>query len=191
MERINRVPSNLRRIALPTVVILIALGASQSFAYLEDRPPVYLEAKVGAYVILNCPVDFPKNDPIPYVLHWNKDNKPVFTLYDGILNTYETYIGRVTLLNDDLVYGKASLNLTSIRESDNGWYECKVIFPNRVPNKRNNGTWFHISVLGGTLLKIPPVNSTVLEGDPAFFHCQKSDLAMSFCEPRSCAFRNC
>lgn len=75
-------------------------------------------------------------------------NKPVFTLYDGILNTYETYIGRVTLLSNDLVYGKASLNLTSIRESDNGWYECKVIFPNRVPNKRNNGTWFHISVLG-------------------------------------------
>lgn len=65
-----------------------------------------------------------------------------------MLNAYETFIGRVTLLNNDILYGKASLNLTSIRESDNGWYECKVIFPNRVPNKRNNGTWFHISVLG-------------------------------------------
>ncbi|EAT33261.1 AAEL014457-PA, partial [Aedes aegypti] len=183
MERIAHVLTNLRRIALPTVVILITLGVTQqSLAYLEDRPPVYLEAKVGSYVILNCPVDFPKNDPIPYVLHWNKDNKPVFTLYDGILNTYETYIGRVTLLSNDLVYGKASLNLTSIRESDNGWYECKVIFPNRVPNKRNNGTWFHISVLGGTLLKIPPVNSTVLEGDPAFFHCTAQNPETMFVE---------
>lgn len=74
MERIAHVLTNLRRIALPTVVVLITLGVTQqSLAYLEDRPPVYLEAKVGSYVILNCPVDFPKNDPIPYVLHWNKD----------------------------------------------------------------------------------------------------------------------
>lgn len=128
----------------------------------------------------------------------------MFTLYDGILNSYESYIGRVTLLNNDLVYGKASMNLTSIRESDNGWYECKVIFPNRVPNKRNNGTWFHISVLGknhwrkiinvtrklipnklyagGTLLKIPPVNQTVLEGDPAFFHCVAQNPDTMFIE---------
>lgn len=157
--------------AATLLLALLLVLPAQTHGYLEDREPVYLEAKVGSYVILNCPVDFPKNDPIPYVLHWNKDNKPVFTLYDGVLNSYETFLGRVTLLNNDLVYGKASLNLTSIRESDNGWYECKVIFPNRVPNKRNNGTWFHISVLGGTLLKIPPVNSTVLEGDPAFFKC--------------------
>lgn len=153
------------------VPFVLLLGVPSALGYLEDSPPVYLEAKVGSYVVLNCPVDFPNNNPIPYVLHWNKDNTPVFTLYDGILNSYASYIGRVTLLNNDQTYGRASLNLTSIRESDYGWYECKVIFPNRVPNKRNNGTWFHISVLGGTLLKIPPVNQTVLEGDPAFFHC--------------------
>lgn len=76
MERIvHMLTMTLRRIALPTAMVLvITLGvAQQSSAYLEDRPPVYLEAKVGSYVILNCPVDFPKNDPIPYVLHWNKD----------------------------------------------------------------------------------------------------------------------
>ncbi|XP_053694924.1 LOW QUALITY PROTEIN: protein borderless [Sabethes cyaneus] len=171
-----------RKILPPLLLIIALFGLPATFGYLEERPPVYLEAKVGSYVILNCPVDFPKNDPIPYVLHWNKDNRPVFTLYDGKLNPYETFIGRVTLLNNDMVYGKASLNLTSIRESDNGWYECKVIFPNRVPNKRNNGTWFHISVLGGTLLKIPPVNQTVMEGDPAFFHCMAQNPETMFIE---------
>ncbi|XP_040167442.1 protein borderless [Anopheles arabiensis] len=170
-------------VALLLAAVLIAVcGFGWTEGYLDDRQPVYLEAKIGSYVILDCPVDFPQDEPIPYVLHWNKDNKPVFTLYDGVLNAYETFIGRVTLLNNDILYGKASLNLTSIRESDNGWYECKVIFPNRVPNKRNNGTWFHISVLGGTLLRIPPVNQTVLEGDPAFFHCVVQNPETMFVE---------
>lgn len=46
-----------------------------------------------------------------------------------------------------------------------------MIFPNRSPPTRNNGTWFHLAVDGGTLLKIPPVNQTVLEDEQAFFHC--------------------
>lgn len=72
-------------------------------------------------------------------------------------------------------------------------------FPNRSPQTRNNGkllqkipnspktilikprilfslnykkgSWFHLAVDGGTLLKIPPVNQTVLEYEAAFFHC--------------------
>lgn len=68
-------------------------------------------------------------------------------------------------------YGKASVNLTSIRESDSGWYECRVLFPNRTPSVRNNGTWFHLAVEGGSLIKIPPINTTIMEGDTAFFHC--------------------
>lgn len=64
---------HLMEILLPATLILSVLGIPLAMGYLEDRPPVYLEAKVGSYVILNCPVDFPKNDPIPYVLHWNKD----------------------------------------------------------------------------------------------------------------------
>lgn len=45
-------------------------------------------------------------------------------------------------------YGRASVNLTSIRETDNGWYECQLIFPNRTPTTRNNGTWFYLTVNG-------------------------------------------
>lgn len=44
-------------------------------------------------------------------------------------------------------------------------------YPNRSPQTRNNGSWFHLAVDGGTLLKIPPVNQTVLEYEAAFFHC--------------------
>lgn len=34
-----------------------------------------------------------------------------------------------------------------------------------------NGTWFHVAVEGGSLIKIPPINQTIMEGKTAFFHC--------------------
>lgn len=41
-----------------------------------------------------------------------------------------------------------------------------------------NGTWFHVAVEGGSLIKIPPINQTILEGKTAFFHCvtKKPDM---------------
>ena len=101
--------------------------------------------------------------------------KPVFSWYDGVLTATESYVGRIALIDDNR-HGKAAVNLTSIQESDNGWYECKVIFPNRSPNSRGNGTWFHLAVDGGTLLRIPPINQTVLEGDSAFFRCEPKNF---------------
>ena len=95
----------------------------------------------------------------------------MFSWYDGSLTASDVYSGRITLVQNAYGLGKASVNLSSIRESDSGWYECRVIFPNRTPSIRNNGTWFHLAVEGGSLIKIPPVNLTIMEGDPAFFHC--------------------
>lgn len=34
---------------------------------------IYLESKVGGHVIMACPLEFPQEVLIPYVLHWNKD----------------------------------------------------------------------------------------------------------------------
>ena len=45
-------------------------------------------------------------------------------------------------------YGLASLNLTRIRESDQGWYLCLVNFLNRSPRQDKNGTLFHLNVHG-------------------------------------------
>lgn len=97
--------------------------------------------------------------------------KNIFSWYDGVLSASEPYVGRVNLVDKIHGLGKASINLTSIRDSDSGWYQCRVLFPNRTPNTRGNGTWFHLSVDGGALMKIPPINMTVMEGDPAHFNC--------------------
>lgn len=81
------------------------------------------------------------------------------------------YTGRINLVDNRPSIGKASINLTSVRDTDSGWYECQMVFPNRSPPTRNNGSWFHLAVDGGTLLKIPPLNQTVLEYEQALFHC--------------------
>lgn len=51
-------------------------GWSEAFGGEADslnRRATYLDGKVGSHVVLNCPLDFPQDDPIPYVLRWFKD----------------------------------------------------------------------------------------------------------------------
>ncbi|XP_058803562.1 protein borderless isoform X2 [Phymastichus coffea] len=139
----------------------------------EEKEPSYLTAAVGEYVVFNCDLDFPHEIPIPYILHWNRDGRTVFSWYEGSGSTGDGYAGRIHLIDDaqSRGYGQGSVNLTNIRESDQGWYECKVIFPNRTPSSRNNGTWFHLAIDGETLLAIPPINKTIMESDSVSFDC--------------------
>ncbi|XP_014210122.1 protein borderless isoform X1 [Copidosoma floridanum] len=139
----------------------------------EEKEPSYLTAAVGENVIFDCDLDFPHDIPIPYILHWNRDGETIFSWYDGTVSAVHGYSGRMHLIEDAQArgYGLGSVNLTNIRESDQGWYECKVIFPNRTPSSRNNGTWFQLSIDGETLLAVPPINKTVMEGDPVSFDC--------------------
>lgn len=139
----------------------------------EEQEPIYLTTGVGEYMVFNCDLDFPHETPIPYILQWNHDSRTIFSWYDGDFMVERSYKSRIHLLDDagHRGYGQGSINLTNIRESDQGWYECKVIFPNRTPNSRNNGTWFHLAIDGDTLLTIPPVNKTAMEGEMVTFDC--------------------
>uniref|UniRef100_A0A336N3I8 CSON010025 protein n=1 Tax=Culicoides sonorensis TaxID=179676 RepID=A0A336N3I8_CULSO len=156
------------------ITILISNQISFVFNFLEENTHriTYLEGRVGEYVIFNCHIDFPQDLEMPYSLFWYKDGKEIFSWYDGVFNSAGSYIGRIILVENYKGFpklGKASINLTSIRETDSGWYQCKAYFPNRTPSTVNNGSWFHLAVDGNTLLKIPPINQTVMEGDPAMF----------------------
>lgn len=96
--------------------------------------------------------------------------KEIFSWFDGTFNSAEDYVGRIILLDQrdkTPKLGQASINLTSIQETDGGWYQCRAYFPNRSPDTLNNGSFFHLSIDGNTLLKIPPINQTVLEGEAA------------------------
>ncbi|XP_068085306.1 protein borderless isoform X2 [Anabrus simplex] len=153
------------------LVLLVAVCTVSAVLFEEDRPPTYLSASVGEHAIFNCPLDFPHDIVVPYNLIWNRDGRTVFSWYGDTVTADEDYAGRVSLISSESQYGKGSVNLTSIRESDRGWYECVVFFPNRSPPTRRNGTWFHLDVKGDALLNTPPINQTTLEGGRAHFPC--------------------
>lgn len=164
-------------------ILLCYQAISYGLILEEEKEPNYLNAGVGEYAVFNCDLDFPHETPIPYILQWNRDGRTIFSWYNGHNTVRVGYEGRVHLLEDasSRGYGQGSINLTNIRESDQGWYECRVIFPNRTPNSRNNGTWFHLaidgaspfgtSVPGENLLAVPPVNQTIMEGESVSFEC--------------------
>lgn len=112
-----------------------------------------IPAEVGDSVLLKCDFDFPEGLAVPYVVQWQKlDNKiPIYIWYDGYPpHTSEEYEGRVSLV------GRSSLNLSYVRDSDHGWYECKIFFLNRPPETPENGTWILLDVQTPPQFKIKP-----------------------------------
>ncbi|XP_059471403.1 protein borderless isoform X2 [Neocloeon triangulifer] len=156
--------------------VAIFLLASQIYGQTVDgRKPTHLTAEIGESVLLNCEVDFPHDTVVPYILRWNKEGSLAFS-WNGPeeLEISPNFKGRVSRLphnEGSSHFGRGAVNLTSIRESDQGWYECQVFFPNRNPPTRPNGTWFHLTVEGGKVMTIPPVNQTTLEGEDVNFKC--------------------
>lgn len=50
--------------------------------------------------------------------------------------------------------GRGSINVSAVRETDAGLYRCLVLFPNRSPPARNNGTFYYLEVDGSYAKKI-------------------------------------
>ncbi|KAJ8951740.1 hypothetical protein NQ318_012591, partial [Aromia moschata] len=99
---------------------------------------------------------------------------PIYIWYESYpTHSGEGYEGRVSRVSPDSPYGAASLNLTNIRESDQGWYECKVVFLNRSPNQHKNGTWFHLDVHAPPRFVVTPEDVIYVNlGDAIILNCQ-------------------
>ena len=97
-------------------------------------------------MILKCAFEFPDKVQTPYVIHWLKNGQklPIYMFYDGYPpHLGEGYEGRVSLLNQ----AEASLNLSNVRETDQGWYECRVFFLVQQNDQEDkNGTWVLLEV---------------------------------------------
>ncbi|GFY72498.1 protein turtle [Trichonephila inaurata madagascariensis] len=119
----------------------------------NDQNPRHFTATLGEDVILCCEFEYPEEKPVPYVIQWQKQGIkiPIYIWYDGYPpHAGDGYEGRVSLAE------KASLNLTNVHESDQGWYECKVYFLNRPPDSPKNGTWVHLDVHAPPHFKMKP-----------------------------------
>lgn len=142
----------------------------------DHQDAVHITAILGESVVFNCQVDFPEDIPVPYVLQWEKKGQdiPIYIWYESYpTHSGEGYEGRVSRVAPNSPYGAASLNLTNIRESDQGWYECKVVFLNRSPNQHKNGTWFHLDVHAPPRFSITPEDIIYVNlGDAIILNCQ-------------------
>ncbi|XP_075748509.1 immunoglobulin superfamily member turtle isoform X4 [Rhipicephalus microplus] len=134
------------------VALLLCLRSPQSDASgLPSQEPEHMTALLGQDVILHCPFEYPDGMPVPYLVQWHKkDHKiPIYIWYDGYPpHAADDYKERISLS------GQSSLNLTNVRESDKGWYECKVFFLNRETIR--NGTWIYLDVLAPPHFKSKP-----------------------------------
>ncbi|XP_037574200.1 protein turtle-like isoform X1 [Dermacentor silvarum] len=134
------------------VALLLCLRSPQSDASgMPSQEPEHMTALLGQDVILHCPFEYPDGMPVPYLVQWHKkDHKiPIYIWYDGYPpHAADDYKERISLS------GQSSLNLTNVRESDKGWYECKVFFLNRETIR--NGTWIYLDVLAPPHFKSKP-----------------------------------
>ncbi|KAG5336820.1 TUTL protein, partial [Acromyrmex heyeri] len=158
-----------------------------------QQDAVHITAILGESVVFNCHVEFPGEHPVPYVLQWEKkvgdtvryrtispllsisgQETPIYIWYESYpTHSGEGYEGRVSRVSENSPYGQASLNLTNIRESDQGWYKCKVVFLNRSPNSHKNGTWFHLDVHAPPRFSITPDDMIYVNlGDAIILNCQ-------------------
>ncbi|XP_032307664.1 protein turtle isoform X7 [Drosophila ananassae] len=160
--------------------LFLALVATDVQAHNIPDDAVHITAILGEGVIFNCHVEFPNDHPVPYVLQWDKkvsetgSDLPIYIWYESYPEHIEEgYKGRVSRVSQDSPFGSASLNLTNIRESDQGWYECKVVFLNRDPKQHKNGTWFHLDVHAPPRFSVTPEDIIYVNlGDSIILNCQ-------------------
>ncbi|XP_029720281.2 protein turtle isoform X3 [Aedes albopictus] len=158
------------------VLLLCITLCTSSISPPAPQDAVHITAILGESVVFNCHVEFPGDHPVPYVLQWEKKGQeiPIYIWYESYpTHSGEGYEGRVSRVSPDSSFGAASLNLTNIRESDQGWYECKVVFLNRPPKQHKNGTWFHLDVHAPPRFSVTPEDIIYVNlGDSIILNCQ-------------------
>ncbi|KAG8193648.1 hypothetical protein JTE90_024012 [Oedothorax gibbosus] len=151
-------------------LIFISVYSLAVYSGVTQLEPEYTTALLGEDVILPCTFSFPEGTPVPYVVQWQKQDVkiPIYIWYDGYPpHAGEGYEGRASL------GGLASLNLTAVREADQGWYECKVYFLNRPPDSPKNGSWVHLDVLAPPHFKLKPPDTVYVKvGEAVTLSCE-------------------
>jgi len=110
------------------------------------RPrPLRKSATLGSSRILECEVRYPGGVYVQHIVTWRKVGveAPIFILFDGYPPRMDSsFYGRIRAV------GQASVELSDIRMSDEGWYECSVLFLDGSDDVSVNGTWIHLTVNG-------------------------------------------
>jgi len=95
------------------------------------------------------------------MIKWHKQGVevPIFIQLNRLpAHIDANYQGRIRLLDH------ASVEISGVRASDEGWYECSVVFLQRTDDSNPNGTWVYLAVTGQYchLLCIPAFEPAVI-----------------------------
>ncbi|XP_062895204.1 protein turtle homolog A [Mobula hypostoma] len=137
---------------------------------LGDRtPPVAVRVTEGASAVLGCDLHKEQDDPTTTVVEWVSRNHvlPIFLKF-GIYppRVDASYLGRLSLQNG------ASLQVDVVRQEDEGWYQCQLLFLTQ-PHGDRNGSWIHLSVTTPpTFRSTPPTVLELHQGERAQLVCE-------------------
>jgi len=129
---------------------------------LIQRRSIRRTSVVGSSVVLDCDVPPPPpatNEPArrrrpgrsEYMVKWHKQGieVPIYIQLDRLpAHVDANYLGRARLLADPSGSDDASLEITDVRLTDVGWYECSVVFIGGTDDPTANGTWVYLAVTG-------------------------------------------
>lgn len=138
-----------------TVLLLLLLftdTSNSTFVSSEDFQPHKLNrrsirksAVVGDSRILECDIPYPDGLWRKHLTSWSKEGLevPIYMEFGEFPPAIDpNYDGRLHIIE------QASLQLSDIRLSDEGWYECKIKFFDPPEQHDANGTWIYLTVHG-------------------------------------------
>ena len=109
-------------------------------------------ATLGGSAVLDCDIPYTPSVATPplghgteHMIKWHKQGVevPIFIQLNRLpAHVDANYKGRIRLLDH------ASVEISGIRASDEGWYECSVVFLQRTDDSNPNGTWVYLAVTG-------------------------------------------
>jgi len=119
-----------------------------------QRRSIRKTATLGGSAVLECDIPYPPSATSPlqpashgaeHMIKWHKQavEVPIFIQLNRLpAHVDANYQGRIRLLDH------ASVEISGIRASDEGWYECSVVFLQRTDDSNPNGTWVYLAVTG-------------------------------------------
>jgi len=130
-----------------------------------QRRSIRKTATLGGSAVLECDIPYPPSVSSPlqpghggsgggggteHMIKWHKQGVevPIFIQLNRLpAHIDANYQGRIRLLDH------ASVEISGIRASDEGWYECSVVFLQRTDDSNPNGTWVYLAVTGQSCLE--------------------------------------
>ena len=129
-----------------------------------QRRSIRKTATLGGSAVLDCDIPYPPPPPPPssplqqqhgaggeHMIKWHKQGVevPIFIQLNRLpAHVDANYQGRIRLLE------RASVEISGVRASDEGWYECSVVFLQRTDDSNPNGTWVYLAVTGQSCSQI-------------------------------------